>query len=294
MSTSQLNSLSSTSTRPLLNPLIHPTAIVHPDADLHPTVQVGAYATVGAKVKIGADTVVGSHAVIDGWTEIGERNRIFPGAAIGLDPQDLKYDGSLTLVKIGDDNLIREYVTINRATRTGEATIIGNGNLLMAYVHVAHNCVIQNQVVIANGVALAGHVQIESRATIGGIVGIHQFVHIGRLAMVGGMSRIERDVPPFMLVEGNPSRVRSLNQVGLKRAGIDTADDGKTLQTLKKAFRILYRSGLTINQALEELELLPDNESLQHLRQFLQLSQGENRRGSIPGKKGKRNKKDDD
>jgi UDP-N-acetylglucosamine acyltransferase len=294
MSSFQLNPLSFHSDASLLNPLIHPTAIVHPDANLHPTVQVGAYATVGAKVKIGADTVIGPHVVIDGWTEIGARNRIFPGAAIGLDPQDLKYDGSLTLVQIGDDNLIREYVTINRATRTGEATVIGNGNLLMAYVHVAHNCVIQNQVVIANSVALAGHVHIESRATIGGIVGIHQFVHIGRLAMVGGMSRIERDVPPFMLVEGNPSRVRSLNQVGLKRAGLDAADNGKTLQTLKKAFRILYRSGLTISQALEQLELLPDNEPLQHLRQFLQRSQADNRRGSIPGKKVKRDKKDDD
>jgi UDP-N-acetylglucosamine acyltransferase len=290
----QRQSISPSSDASLLNPLIHPTAIVHPDANLHPTVQVGAYATVGAKVKVGADTVIGPHVVIDGWTEIGARNRIFPGAAIGLDPQDLKYNGDVTLVQIGDDNLIREYVTINRATRAGEATVIGNGNLLMAYVHVAHNCVIENQIVIANGVALAGHVHIESRATIGGIVGIHQFVHIGRLAMVGGMSRIERDVPPFMLVEGNPSRVRSLNQVGLKRAGLTDDDDGKTLQTLKKAFRILYRSGSTINQALEQLELLPDSEPLQHLRQFLRLSHTESRRGSIPGKKVKRDKRDDD
>lgn len=264
--------------------LIHPTAVIHPGAELHPTVQVGAYAVVGSKVKIGPGTIVGPHVVIDGRTEIGARNHIFPGAAIGLEPQDLKYDGSVSLVKIGDDNLIREYVTINRATRAGEATIIGNHNLLMAYVHVAHNCLIEDHVVIANSVALAGHVHIESRATIGGVLGIHQFVHIGRLAMVGGMSRIDRDVPPFMLVEGNPSRVRSLNHVGLKRAGITAAEDGRTFQLLKKAFRILYRSGLNQNQSLEQLELLPDNEVLQHLRQFLKLSQGKGRRGVIPGR----------
>lgn len=270
-----------------MSSLIHPTAVIHPDAELHPTVQVGAYAVVGPKVKVGADTTIGHHAVIEGWTEIGARNQIFPGAAIGLAPQDLKYDGSLTMVKIGDNNLIREYVTINRATRSGEATVIGDSNLLMAYVHVAHNCVVENQVVIANGVALAGHVQIESRATIGGISGIHQFVHVGRLAMVGGMSRIDRDVPPYMLVEGSPSRVRSLNQVGLKRAGLTDDDEGRTLKTLKKAFRILYRSGLPLNDSLAQLELLPDNEPLQHLRQFLTLSQSKDRRGSIPGKKGR-------
>ena len=261
--------------------LIHPTAVIHPGAELHPTVQVGPYAVIGELVKVGPETVLGAHVVLEGQTEIGARNQIFPGVAIGLEPQDLKYDGARTQVKIGDDNRIREYVTINRATRAGEATLIGNGNLLMAYVHVAHNCVIENSVVIANAVALAGHVHIESKAVIGGVVGIHQFVHIGRLAMVGGMSRIDRDVPPYMLVEGNPARVRSLNLVGLKRAGM--VDQGEVLPTLKKAFRILYRSGLTLNQALEQLDIMSDNEHLQHLRRFLQLSQMKGRRGSIPG-----------
>jgi UDP-N-acetylglucosamine acyltransferase len=261
--------------------MIHPTAIVHPGAQLHPTVQVGPYAVIGEQVKVGAGTQIGSHAVIEGWTEIGACNQIFPGAAIGLEPQDLKYDGSLTLVKIGDSNRIREYVTINRATRSGEATLIGSNNLLMAYVHVAHNCQIEDQVIISNAVSLAGHVHIESRATIGGVLGIHQFVHIGRLAMVGGMSRIDRDVPPFMLIEGNPSRVRALNQVGLKRAGLGEPD--QTL--LKKAFKTLYRSGLPFNQALEQLDLLPDSEYLQHLRQFLRLSQTSGRRGVIPGRR---------
>ncbi|MCP2728491.1 acyl-ACP--UDP-N-acetylglucosamine O-acyltransferase [Limnofasciculus baicalensis] len=261
--------------------LIHPTAVIHPDAQLHPTVEVGAYAVIGDNVKVGPDTTIGAHAVIEGPTEIGARNQIFPGAAIGLAPQDLKYDGAPSWVRIGDDNRIREYVTINRATGAGAATAIGNNNLLMAYVHVAHNCRIGDSVVIANSVALAGYVHIESKATIGGVLGIHQFVHIGRLAMVGGMSRIDRDVPPYMLVEGNPSRVRSLNLVGLKRAGMSAEELGQ----LKKAFRTLYRSGHTLNESLELLNLLPDSEDLQHLCRFLRLSQMPGRRGLIPGRR---------
>jgi UDP-N-acetylglucosamine acyltransferase len=268
-----------------LTTLIHPTAVIHPAAEVHPTAQIGAYAVIGPRVKIGPETTVGAHVVIDGWTEIGARNHIFPGAAIGLEPQDLKYDGSISLVRIGDDNRIREYVTVNRATRADEATLIGNGNLLMAYVHVAHNCVLEDNIVIANSVALAGHVHIESRAVIGGVLGVHQFVHIGRLAMVGGMSRIDRDVPPYMLVEGNPSRVRSLNQVGLKRAGLVDGDGGRTFQSLKKAYRLLYRSGLTLNEALERLDLLPESEPLVNLRRFLVASQQPDRRGLIPGRR---------
>ncbi|NEP38850.1 MAG: acyl-ACP--UDP-N-acetylglucosamine O-acyltransferase [Okeania sp. SIO2H7] len=261
--------------------LIHPTAVVSPDADLHPSVRVGPYAVIGEKVKVGPYTSIGTHAVIEGPTEIGSGNRIFPGAAIGLEPQDLKYDGAPSRVKIGDNNQIREYVTINRATREGEATVIGNNNLLMAYVHVAHNCAIADSVVIANNVALAGHVTIESRAVIGGVLGIHQFVRVGRLAMVGGMSRIDRDVPPFMLVEGNPARVRSLNLVGLKRAKINPTD----LAILKKAFRILYRSDKTIKEALAELELLTDSEYILHLHHFMHNSLTPERRGPIPGKR---------
>ncbi|WP_341531213.1 acyl-ACP--UDP-N-acetylglucosamine O-acyltransferase [Nostoc sp. UHCC 0302] len=260
--------------------LIHPTAVVHPNSELHPTVQVGAYAVIGAHVKVGAETIIGAHVVLEGPCEIGVGNQIFTGAAIGMEPQDLKFVGEPTWVKIGDNNLIREYVTINRATGAGEATVIGDGNLLMAYVHVAHNCVIEDHVVIANSVALAGHVHIESRARLSGVLGVHQFVHIGRHAMVGGMARIDRDVPPYMLVEGNPSRIRTLNLVGLKRSGMDSGD----LQILKKAFRILYRSNLTFKDALEQLELLGDSKELQYLRRFLLLSQMPGRRGLTPGK----------
>jgi UDP-N-acetylglucosamine acyltransferase len=243
-------------------------------------VQVGAYAVIGANVKVGEETVIGAHAVLEGPCDIGARNHIFPGAAIGMEPQDLKYVGEPTWVKIGDNNSIREYVTINRATGRGEATVIGNGNLLMAYVHIGHNCVIEDSVVIANSVALAGHVHIESRARLSGVLGVHQFVHIGGMSMVGGMTRIDRDVVPYMLVEGNPSRVRSLNLVGLKRSGVSA----KEFQLLKKAFRILYRSNLLFKDALAELEMLGDTEQLEHLHHFLRLSQMPGRRGVIPGK----------
>lgn len=261
--------------------MIHPTAIIHSGAQLHPTVKVGAYTVIGEHVTIGANTVVGSHVIIDGWTRIGDRNQIFPGAAIGLEPQDLKYDGSASQVVIGNDNRIREYVTINRATGAGESTQIGNSNLLMAYVHVAHNCLIGDNVVITNSVALAGHVVIESFARIGGIVGIHQFTHIGKFSMIGGMSRIDRDVPPFMLVEGNPSRVRVINRIGLERAGLSP----ELLQLLESAHRLLYRKNLPIAEAIAQLQLLSDDPHIQHLHQFLYASLNhKNRRGLIPGK----------
>jgi UDP-N-acetylglucosamine acyltransferase len=265
--------------------LIHPTAVIHPGADVHPTVEVGPYAVIGKRVKVGPETMIGAHVVLDGWTEIGARNHIFPGAAIGLASQDKKYDGTESLVKIGDDNRIREFVTINCATYEDETTIIGDRNLIMAYTHVAHNCVIENQVIITNAVSLGGHVYIESQARVGGMCGIHQGVHIGRLSMVGGMSRINRDVPPYAMVEGNPARVRSLNLVGLKRAGLMEMENGEVFQSIKQAFRILYRSGLTLNEALEKLETSLSNEHIQHWHDFLRLSQQGERRGPTPGSK---------
>ncbi len=261
--------------------LIHPTAVIHPKAQLHPSVQVGAYAVIGENVKVGRDTTIGPHVVIEGWTEIGDRNQIFSGAVIGSEPQDLKYTGAKTFVKIGNDNLIREYVTINRATDEGQATILGNQNLLMAYSHMAHNCVIEDQVIIANSVALAGYVHIESQARISGLVGVHQFVHIGKLAMIAGLTRIVQDVPPFMMVEGTPPKVRSLNTIGLKRAGFTP----ENIALLKKAFRILYRSGYRLEEALQQLELLPDHPNLHHLSRFMRSAITSDRRGLVPGKR---------
>jgi UDP-N-acetylglucosamine acyltransferase len=269
-----------------LTTLIHPTAVIHPNAQIHTSASIGPYAVIGEKVTVGADTTIGAHAVIEGYTRIGDRNRIFPHAAIGLEPQDLKYDGSMSLVEIGDDNAIRECVTINRPTLLGEVTRLGNHNLLMAYAHVAHNCQIADRVIIANSVALAGHVQIESHARLSGLVGVHQFVHIGRYAMVGGMSRIERDVPPYTMVEGNPSRVRGLNQVLLSRSGIAQEADGRVYKELKEAFRILYRAGLTLEEAISKLEAMVDNVHVRHLYEFLRASAHEKgRRGPVPGRK---------
>lgn len=259
--------------------LIHPTAIVHPQAELDSTVQVDPYAIIGKQVKIGANTRIGAHVVIDGCTELGKDNQIFPGAAIGLEPQDLKYKGANSLVRIGDRNKIREYVTINKATEAEEATVIGNDNLLMAYSHVAHNCLIADQVIIANSVAMAGHVTIESQAIISGVLGIHQFVHIGKMAMVGGMSRISRDVPPYMLIEGNPARVRSLNLIGLKRKGLDTAE----IKQLKAAFKLLYKEGLPITTAISKLATITNSEYVSHLQAFLEASIASGRRGLISG-----------
>jgi UDP-N-acetylglucosamine acyltransferase len=264
-----------------LEKLIHPTAIIHPQAELDPTVKVGPSSVIENKVKIGANTEIFPHVIISGPTEIGQNNRIFPGAVIGLEPQDLKYQGADSSLKIGNNNIIRECVTINRATAEDEVTLIGDNNLLMAYVHVAHNCAIENNVIIANNVALAGHVRIESKAVIGGVLGVHQFVQIGTMAMLGGMSRIDRDVPPFMLVEGNPSLVRSLNLIGLKRAGLTTED----FSLLKKAFHLLYLEKIPFTKAIEQLKLLADNTYLNHLYNFLHESTTNNkRRGLIPGK----------
>lgn len=260
--------------------LIHPTAVINKNAQIHPTAEIKPYAVIGSQVRIGANTVVGSHAIIDGLTTIGQDNQIFPGAAIGLEPQDLKYKGANSEVIIGDRNRIREYVTINRATDEGEATVIGNDNLLMAYSHVGHNCMIGNEVVIANSVAIAGHVQIESMAIISGVLGIHQFVHIGTMSMVGGMSRISRDVPPYMMVEGNPARVRSLNLVGLKRRGFNNEE----IRQLKQAFRLLYLQNIPLQEAIAQLDQLIENGHVQHLQKFIQFSLADNRRGLIGGK----------
>lgn len=195
--------------------LIHPTAVIHPQATVHQTVQIGAYAVIGKQVRLGPGTQVGHHAVIEGWTEIGSDNHIFPGVVIGMEPQDRNFRGEQSGVKICDRNQIREYVTIHRASGDQQFTTIGSDNLLMANVHIGHNCHIADRVVIANSVALSGHVQVESQANISGVLGIHQFVHVGQLAMIGGMSRITRDVPPL-----DARRGQSCPCPGLKPSGV--------------------------------------------------------------------------
>ncbi len=267
--------------------LIHPTAIIHPGAELDSTVSVGPYAVIGDRVRIGAGTSIGAHVVIEGPTSLGRENVIFPGAAIGLESQDKKIDGAPDrYVRIGDRNRIREFVTINRATSAGEETVIGNDNLLMAYVHVAHNCELHNRITISNAVSLAGHIVIDSGAVIGGMSGFHQFVHVGRNAMVGGMSRVERDVPPFMIVEGNPSRVRGLNLIGLKRSGLVDDETSTSLKEFKQAYRLLYRSELSLQDALAQLRQQVKADTVAPLRDllaFLEASIQPDRRGPVPG-----------
>ena len=260
---------------------IHKYADVSPKAELGIGVSVGSGAVIGPDVIIGPNTLIGPNVIIQGKVKIGSNNKIFPGACIGLEPQDLKYNGDYTDVLIGDNNTFRECVTINRATFKGEKTIVGNKNLLMAYSHLGHNCEIGNSVVIANSVQIAGHVVVEDRAVIGGCLGIHQFVHIGYLAMVGGMTRVDRDVPPYCLAEGHPGRIRGLNKVGIKRKSLDKENKEEYLQ-LKRIWNLLFKSEYVISESLE----LARQENLFHssarLCGFVELSIGKRRRGLLP------------
>ena len=261
---------------------IHPTAVVDAKAELAAGVVIGPGAVVGPEVVIGANTWIGPNAVLDGRLRLGRDNRVFPGACLGLEPQDLKYKGAPTEVVIGDGNTIRECVTINRATDEGERTLVGDGNLLMAYCHLGHNCELGNGIVMSNAIQVAGHVIIEDRAVIGGCLGIHQFVHIGSMAMVGGMTRVERDVPPYCLVEGHPGRVRGMNRVGLRRSGLADRDGGQELKQLQDIWNLVYRSDLVIAQALEQAkqqDLLP---AAAHFCRVLEASIGKGRRGPMP------------
>jgi UDP-N-acetylglucosamine acyltransferase len=245
---------------------IHETAVVNPGANIGRDVEIGPYAIIGANAVVGSGTKIGAHAVIEGWTSVGKNCSINFGAVIGGDPQDLKFMGEKSYVFIGDNCNIREYVTINRATGEGNETRLGNNVLLMATTHVAHNCLLGNNVIISNGTGLAGHVVVEDRAVIGGLSGIHQFVKIGRNAMVGGMAKIVQDVPPFVIVDGNPAFVAGLNSVGISRAGISSA----VRRDLKKAYKILYRSGNSLEGAIAEMEQeLASSEEIEHLLRFL-------------------------
>ena len=261
---------------------IHPQAVVDAKAELAAGVVVGPGAVVGPDVVIGANTWIGPNAVLDGRLRLGRDNRVFPGACLGLEPQDLKYRGAPTEVVIGDGNTIRECVTINRATDEGERTVVGDHNLLMAYCHLGHNCELGNRIVMSNAIQVAGHVIVEDRAVIGGCLGIHQFVQIGTMAMVGGMTRVERDVPPYCLVEGHPGRVRGLNRVGLRRSGLGDRDGGREFKQLQEIWNLVYRSDLVIAEALEQVKdqaLLP---AASHFCRFLDASIAQGRRGPMP------------
>jgi UDP-N-acetylglucosamine acyltransferase len=243
---------------------IHPTAIISPDATLAEGVAVGPYSIIGPDCHIGKNTSIGSHVVIESHTDIGEGCRISQFASIGGAPQDLKYRGEATRVVIGNFNTIREYVTINRATIADiGVTLIGDHNLLMAYCHVAHNCRLENHIVMANAANLAGHIHVEDFAIIGGLSGVHQFTKIGAHCIIGGASAVTKDVPPFVMASGNYAKLFGLNMIGLKRRGFTD----ETIQALKKAYRIVFRSSLLLSAATKKVE--QEVEGLPEVRQFL-------------------------
>jgi UDP-N-acetylglucosamine acyltransferase len=249
---------------------IHATAVVDPRAELDSDVTVGPYTVIGADVRIAAGTRIGAHAVIEGHTSIGRGNTILHGAVLGAPPQDLKFRGEKTFLRVGDGNTIREYATLNLACIEGETTEVGDRCLLMAYVHIAHNCRIGNDVILANSVNLAGHVEVQDHAIIGGVTPVHQFVRIGRHAIIGGGSRVPKDVPPFVCAAGNPLRLAGLNTVGLERRGFDPERRAR----LKQAYRILFRSATTVAVALDRLRAeFGADDDVRTLVEFFESSQ---------------------
>lgn len=248
---------------------IHPTAIIDPKAEIDTDVAIGPYSIVGPNVRIGKGCRIGVHVFIDGNTTIGKNNQFSTGAIIGSPPQDLKHRGGRYSLVIGDNNIVREYATINTSTSMENSTCIGSNNIFMAYSHVAHDCDIHNGVVMANYSALAGHVIVEDRAILGGLVGIHQFVRVGTLAMIGGLSKATKDVMPYSMVDGHPARWQGINFVGLKRNGIP----GDTRTDIKRAFKIVCRSNLNTSQALDRLRGTFDGRpEISHLIEFIQSS----------------------
>lgn len=250
---------------------IHPTAIVHPKAELEDDIVVGAYSIIGEHVRIGRGTQIGSHVNLEGWTEIGQRCQIFPFASIGSPPQHLQYRDEPTRVILGDHNILREYVTINRGTTFGGgSTVIGHHNFLMAYVHIAHDCQVGNHVIMANAATLAGHITIGNHAVIGGLVGIHQYVRVGDYAMIGGCSAVGRDVPPFIRAAGGyRARLFGLNAIGLKRHGF-TNDQ---IRILKQAYDLLFREGHRISEATKLARIrFQDSQEVLMLLAFIENS----------------------
>jgi UDP-N-acetylglucosamine acyltransferase len=249
---------------------IHPTAIVHSGAQIGSSVFIGPYCVIGESVILSDGCKLHSHVVIDGHTVLGKNNEVFPFASLGLKTQDLKWKGGTARVEIGEHNTFREYVTVNSATADGGVTRIGSHNHLLAYSHVAHDCTLGDHIVMSNVATLAGHVIAEDHAVIGGLAAVHQFCRIGTMSIIGGCAKVVQDVPPFMLVDGNPAETRTVNKVGLERNSVSEGAQN----ALKQAFKILFRDGLTISNALAKIETeLPSSPELKHLVQFVRTSE---------------------
>jgi UDP-N-acetylglucosamine acyltransferase len=249
---------------------IHPTAVVAPGAELGADVEIGPYSLIGPHVTLGAGTRVMGHAVVDGWTTVGAGCAVYPFASIGLETQDRKFRGGAPRVEVGDRTIVRESATINAATHDGDVTVVGPECLLMAYSHIAHDCRLGRNVIVANCSALGGHVIVEDDAIIGGLCGVHQFVRLGQLSIIGGCSKVTQDVPPFMMADGNDLTLRGINSVGLKRKGIDEP----VQRLLKNAYKILCREGLSVSRAVEEIERrLEPAPEVQRLVAFVRASE---------------------
>jgi len=249
--------------------MIHASAIIHPKARIGSDCEIGPFCVIGEHVTLGDHCQLHSHVVIDGHTTLGKENQVFPFASIGLRTQDLKWKGGITRTEIGDRNTIRECVTIHSATADGEATIIGSDNNILANSHIGHNVVMGNRVIVSMA-ALAGHVIVEDFALVGGLSAVHQFCRIGRMSMIAGCSKVVQDVPPFMIVDGNPAETRTVNKIGMERNGF--SDETQT--ALRQAYKILFREELSVPNALVKIEKeLPPLPEVQHLVQFIRASE---------------------
>ncbi|MGA2243288.1 MAG: acyl-ACP--UDP-N-acetylglucosamine O-acyltransferase [Verrucomicrobiota bacterium] len=250
--------------------MVHQTAIIHPKAQIGPQCEIGPFCVIGEHVTLGDGCKLHSHVVIDGYTKLGGGNEIFPFASIGLKTQDMKWKGGVTRTEIGDGNTFREYVTIHSATGEGEVTRVGSHNYILAYCHIAHNVTLGSHVIMSNVATLGGHVTVEDHAVIGGLAAVHQFCRVGKMSMIGGCSKIVQDVPPFMIVDGNPGETRTINKVGLERHGVSE----EAQNALRHAYKILFREGLTIPNALAKIESeLPKLPEIQYLVNFVRTSE---------------------
>jgi UDP-N-acetylglucosamine acyltransferase len=248
---------------------IHSSAVVHPGAQIGTDCEIGPYCIVGEHVTLGAGCKLHSHAVVDGHTTLGKGNEIFPFAAIGMKTQDLKWNGGVTRLEIGDHNVFREGVTVHCATSEDGKTVIGSNNLLLIHAHVAHDCVLDNHTIMSGFAGLAGHVHVEDHAILSGYAAVHQFCRIGRYAMVGACCKVRQDIVPFMLADGDPATPMTINKVGLERAGFSE----EAISALRSAYKIIFRESLTLANALAKIEKeLPPLPDVQYLVQFVRTS----------------------
>ena len=250
--------------------MIHPSTIIHPKAKIGNHCDIGPFCVIGEHVTLGDECKLHSHVAIDGHTRLGRGNEIYPFVALGTKTQDLKYSGGHPRLEIGDQNVFREGVTVHCGTNDGEATVIGSQNLFLIYAHVAHDCILGDHIIMSGYAGLAGHVAVGDHAILAGHVGVHQFCRVGKFSLIGGFSKVVQDVPPFMIVDGNPGETRTINKVGLERAGFSDAAQA----ALRSAYKIFFREGLATPNALAKIEAeLPPLPEVKHLLEFIRTSE---------------------